>query len=64
MFGSSFEHVNYIECSLPDRSDQTEICKEAGIKVYPTWEFADGKRIEGQISLLQLSQLSGCNLAG
>ena len=62
LFGSSIENVDYIECSLPDRSGQTQICEDAGIKAYPTWEFKDGKKIEGQLSLLQLSQLTGCRL--
>ena len=62
LFGSSMENVDYIECSLPDRSGQTQICEDAGIKAYPTWEFKDGKKIEGQLSLLQLSQLTGCRL--
>src|SRR3989338_6576791 len=48
MFGSSWDNINYIECSLPDKSGQTKVCKDAGIKAYPTWEFADGKRMEGK----------------
>ncbi|MBI2135057.1 hypothetical protein HYU09_03635 [Candidatus Woesearchaeota archaeon] len=64
MFGSSWENVNYIECSLPDKSGQTKVCKDAGIKAYHTWEFADGRRIEGELSFLQLSQLSGCSVSG
>ena len=63
MFGNGWENINYVECSLPDRSGQTQICEDAGIKAYPTWEFADGKKIEGELTFLQLGQLSGCHLS-
>ncbi len=62
MFGGSFQHINYIECSLPNRAGQTQQCADAGIKSYPTWEFKDGTRKTGELSVLQLSQLSGCSL--
>ncbi len=62
MFDGSWQYVNYIECSLPDKAGQTEICKIAGIKGYPTWEFSDGKRLEGEVIFAELSQLSGCEL--
>jgi len=64
MFGQSFEKINYIECSLPDGKTQTEQCQEAGIKGYPTWEFSDGSRLEGEVSLDVLAEKSGCNLEG
>ncbi|PIN89929.1 hypothetical protein COU60_02445 [Candidatus Pacearchaeota archaeon CG10_big_fil_rev_8_21_14_0_10_34_76] len=60
MFGKSWEHVNDIECSLPNRAGQTAECNEAGIQSYPTWEFADGSRQTGVLSFQQLSQLTGC----
>ena len=62
MFGKSFENIDYIECSLPDKSGQTQVCINAKIKAYPTWEFKDGLRIEGEQTLLQLSQKSGCKM--
>jgi len=62
IFGNSFGYVNYIECSLPNRGGKTEICIEEDIKVYPTWEFADGNRKEKVHSLEQLSAFSGCSL--
>lgn len=60
-FGNSFEHVNYIECSNPDKS-QNAICNAAGISSYPTWEFADGSRMQGVLSMQQLSEKTGCSL--
>ena len=62
MFGNSFENIGYIECSLPDKSGQTQVCKDAEIMKYPTWEFKDGSRVQGEMTLLQLSQKSGCEL--
>ena len=60
-FGNSFEYVNYVECSNPDKS-QNALCNSAGIKSYPTWEFADGSRTQGVLSLQQLSEVTGCSL--
>ena len=60
MFGNSWKHIDYIECSLPNRTGQTLACKQAGITTYPTWEFQDGKRIEDKLSFEQLSQHSDC----
>lgn len=61
-FGSSWKYVDYIECSLPNNAGQTEFCKQAGVKGYPTWEFADKTRVEGEISLQYLGEKSGCAL--
>lgn len=61
-FGNSWEAVDYIECSLPNRMGQTAVCTKAGITSYPTWEFADGSRKSGAFSLEDLSFFSGCKL--
>ncbi|MEM3154361.1 MAG: hypothetical protein QW165_02210 [Candidatus Woesearchaeota archaeon] len=61
MFGASFEFVNYVECSLPNRAGQTEVCARAGIKAYPTWDIRNVRR-EGVLSFQQLSELTGCVL--
>lgn len=62
MFGDSFSKVTYIECSLPGGQTQTEVCKDAGINGYPTWEFGDGSRLEGEVPLETLAVKSGCTL--
>lgn len=62
LFGSSFAKVTYIECSLPGGQGQTQVCQDAGINGYPTWEFGDGSRMEGALSLETLAQKSGCSL--
>ncbi len=62
MFGASFQYVNYIECSPPGQKTQNDICKQAGLKGYPTWQFADGTRAEGTVHLETLSEKTGCRL--
>lgn len=60
-FGDDFQYITYIECSLPSRV-QNEVCNDAEIKAYPTWEFADGSRVEGAMSFPQLAEKTGCVL--
>lgn len=61
-FGSSMKYINYIECSTLDGRGQTDICKEAGIDGYPTWEFADGSRLSGELPLEVLAEKTSCQL--
>ncbi len=61
-FGSSFKYASYVECSTPDASAQTQACIDAKITTYPTWQFANGSRHEGVLSLQDLSAMSGCAL--
>ncbi len=62
MFGKSAKYLPYVECSTPDGSSQLADCKNKNIESYPTWEFTDGSRLTGQISLAQLSEKTGCQL--
>jgi hypothetical protein len=62
LFGSSYKKINYIECSLPNNAGQSQECKDEGINSYPTWEFGDGTKKEGLITLDKLSEISGCEL--
>ena len=61
-FGSSWQYVNYVECSLPDGRTQTEFCKAQNIEGYPTWEFKDGSRLDGEVAFDVLAEKSGCPL--
>jgi hypothetical protein len=62
-FGSAFRYVNYVECGVKGNVRlQSDACKQAEIKHYPTWEFADGSRVEGKQSFEFLSEKTGCNL--
>lgn len=63
LFGKSFDRITYIECSLPNGQGQTEFCTQMGIESYPTWEFADGSRVTGEMSFEELGEKSGCVLA-
>lgn len=62
MFGKSKEMLPYIECSTPDRNGQLQVCKDAGITSYPTWEFADGSRASGEQQLTTLAEKTSCSL--
>jgi thiol-disulfide isomerase/thioredoxin len=62
MFKKSKKFVNYVECSTPDRQGQKQACKDAVIEAYPTWEFADGERIEGVQSFDDLAEKTQCEL--
>ncbi len=61
-FGSSAHLLPYVECSTPDGNGVTAVCKEKGIKGYPTWEFADGTRETGELSLEHLAEKTSCAL--
>jgi thiol-disulfide isomerase/thioredoxin len=63
LFGRSASKLPYTECSLPSGQGQTQVCIDAEIKNYPTWEFAGGERLVGEQSLEALSQKSGCELS-
>jgi uncharacterized membrane protein/glutaredoxin len=60
LFGKSFQYINHVECSLPNRY-QTPFCDKQGIEAYPTWEIK-GKKKEGLLQLEELSEKSGCEL--
>lgn len=62
LFGKSEKLLPYIECSTADGRDQLQICKDKKIGGYPTWEFADGSREDGELSLEKLSEKTGCQL--
>ncbi|HWP66689.1 MAG TPA: hypothetical protein VNO26_12325 [Candidatus Limnocylindria bacterium] len=60
LFGTSFRHVAYVECSVDGTDQTTAECKQAGVTTYPTWEFADGSRETGTLSLERLAAKTGC----
>jgi hypothetical protein len=62
LFGSSVKLLPYIECSTPDGKSQLPQCNDAKIESYPTWEFADGSRLTGELSLETISNKTGCAL--
>ena len=61
LFGESFNEIEYIECADPANSNkQAQTCTDADITGYPTWIFADGQRLAGELTLQSLSEKSGC----
>jgi len=61
-FGSSWDYISYIECSVGGGQSQTEICQQKNITGYPTWEFGDGTRQPGMLTFEMLSEKTGCSL--
>jgi len=62
IFESSFQFLPYVECGVPGSRDQAPACKDAGIKHFPTWQFANGERVEGTQPLPALAAKTGCDL--
>lgn len=60
LFQGSDKLLNYVECSTPDGSGQTQVCIDAGIQSYPTWKFADGTILTGEVSLEDLAAKTSC----
>jgi hypothetical protein len=62
MFGSSFQYIPYVECGIKGSHQEEPRCLEAGVKNFPTWQFANGELIEGPQTLPFLSARTGCRL--
>lgn len=62
LFGKSVKLLPYVECSTADGKSQLPACQEKKIQGYPTWEFSDGSRQSGQLTLDQLSEKTACPL--
>lgn len=62
LFGKSSQFLPYVECSTPDGNNVREECVRAGVKGYPTWQFPDGSRELGEMSLRRLSEKTSCPL--
>jgi len=62
LFGKSEKLLNYVECSTADGRGQLAVCRDKNITGYPTWEFADGSRLSGEVSLETLAEKTECSL--
>lgn len=62
LFGSSAKLLNYVECSTLDGNNQLPVCRDKKIEGYPTWEFADGSRMNGEVPLQKLAEKTSCEL--
>jgi hypothetical protein len=65
-FGASTleDYGPYVECGVKgDLHGLSQVCKDEGIKHYPTWQFPPtGERVERIFSLEELSDRTGCPL--
>lgn len=64
LFSASFKYVQYVECGVKgDTRAVAQVCKDADIKHYPTWQFPPtGERVERVFTLEELSDRTGCSL--
>jgi hypothetical protein len=64
MFGASFEYAPYTECGIKGQlQGQAQVCKDANVVHYPTWQFPPtGEREERVFTLQELSDRTGCPL--
>ncbi|MEK7171390.1 MAG: hypothetical protein AAB739_00630 [Patescibacteria group bacterium] len=63
MFGKlGFAEINYIECDPRGANAKPELCLKNKVDGYPTWIFADGSRMEGEVPLPNLAEKTGCKL--
>lgn len=62
LFRASKEYIDYVECTTPDGQGTTVTCQTEEITSTPTWEFADGTRLEGVQSLETLADMTDCEL--
>ncbi len=58
--GVAQNKLPYVECSNSDATAQTEACVSKKIDRYPTWIFADGSKVDEEISLDQISEKTSC----
>jgi len=57
MFGTVFQSIDYVECDPRGENPRPKLCREAGIKGYPTWEI-NGKQFVGVQSFEELAEAS------
>ncbi|MBS0015230.1 MAG: vitamin K epoxide reductase family protein [Arthrospira sp. SH-MAG29] len=59
LFGrQAFAILDYVECDPQGPNARSQLCQQAGINAYPTWEI-NQKFYQGRLSLQKLAELSG-----
>lgn len=61
LFGDAIKNIRYIECASTENL-KNKTCERAGIHGFPTWIFANGTRVEGEMTLGALSKKTTCIL--
>ena len=56
-FGTAASSIPYVECDPAGAGARPDACRQAGVRVYPTWVIG-GERREGVLSLEELAKLS------
>ncbi len=59
LFGNSWQYISYVECGITDGTGQAKVCQAAGIKAYPTWQFPNGSKTVGALTLQELAKKVG-----
>src|SRR5271165_6178461 len=62
MFGKAFQYVPYEECAIKGSRQLAPACAAAGVKLFPSWQFAGNPPKEGVFPLEELSDKTGCTL--
>ena len=62
IFGKSAQYLPYVECSLPGGNGQNDICIAAKIEAYPTWQFTNGEKLTGVLSIEELAAKTSCEI--
>jgi len=58
LFGrQAFSMLDYVECDPKGNNARPQLCRDAGIKAYPSWEI-DGQLYTGRLALEELAKLS------
>lgn len=58
LFGRAARSLPYIECDARGVGGKPQLCAEAGIRAYPTWDI-NGQHYEGVLPLDELARLTG-----
>ncbi|MBR9707161.1 MAG: hypothetical protein GOV15_01870, partial [Candidatus Diapherotrites archaeon] len=67
LFGTSFHHLQEVECHPRGTNPQTELCLHKDIMKTPTWILEDTQgntleKLEGYQALEDLAEFTGCTL--
>lgn len=56
-FGSAAKDLPYVECDAKGVNARPDLCRQVGVKAFPTWVI-NGEKREGVLTLNQLAELS------
>jgi thiol-disulfide isomerase/thioredoxin len=64
LFGRSVQFLPYVECSTANGQGQLQVCKDAGVVSYPTWNFNASSTdiLTGEVPLAKLAEKTNCEL--